>query len=75
MSTIKQKVTLTYYITHEDGDYDLQCAMKAVALNLSISDALQEIRSRLKYGEDVTEKEDQVLRNLQTILNEHYVEG
>lgn len=73
--SVKQKVTLTYYITHEDGEYDLQCAMKGVNLNLSIYDALNEIRTRLKYGEDITEKEEQTLRNLQTILNEHYIEG
>ncbi|NJO65127.1 MAG: hypothetical protein HC836_45575 [Richelia sp. RM2_1_2] len=58
-----------------DSEYDFECANKGVKLNGSIYEALDEIRSRLKYGEDVTEVERTTLEQLRITLSEYYVEG
>lgn len=63
------------YDSEKDEMYNAKCALKSVDLNIAIHDALQAIRARLKYGEDVTEIEEQTLEKIRSILAEHYIEG
>lgn len=67
--------TLSFSSINQDDDYEFKCIQKAVNLNISISDALEAIRGRLKYAEDVTEAETTFLESLRSQLWEHYVEG
>lgn len=69
-----KKVTISFLLKPGDSDYDYKCALSATKLNLSIYDALNEIRSRLKYGENVSVAETECLENIRSILNEHYIE-
>lgn len=69
------KKTLTFIVEPGDNDYDFECANRGTKLNMAIHDALENIRSRLKYGETVSNKEQQVLENLRSILAEVYIEG
>lgn len=72
---MKKTVILKFEFDEGDSQYDYDCAAKGVSLNGSIYDALQAIRGRLKYSEDVSEVEYAFLESLRSTLSEHYVEG
>lgn len=70
---LKPTVTFKYPNTHEH-QYEIECVRKALDLNSSVFDALNKIRTRLKY-ESPTKKEIAVLEELRSILSEFHVEG
>lgn len=71
---IKQ-VTITYEISQPSDMYDLKCAQNGVHLNISIYDALNSIRTRLKYcSDDVSESEQKFLEELRAELSNAYIE-
>lgn len=72
---MKKKISVTYFITELSDEYEFKCAQAGTALNHAVDDALRTIRNRLKYGEDVTDKETQILEEIRGILAEFYVEG
>jgi hypothetical protein len=69
-----KKVTVTYIIDENNSDYDLRCSMAATDLNGAVWDALQKIRNRLKYCDNVSEAEINCLEEIRSILGESYVE-
>lgn len=71
---IKKKVTLTYFIYDSSDEHEVECARNGVKLNLAIFDALNTIRSRLKYADDVTEAEVKFLEELRSELRQAYIE-
>lgn len=71
---IKKKITVTYLIEDKFDEHDFECARKGVELNIAIWDALQTIRTRLKYAEDVSDTEQAFLEELRTGLSYAYIE-
>jgi len=68
-------VTLSFRIEDRFDEYDVDCARNGVKLNIAIWDALQAIRSRLKYNDDnVTDEERAFLEELRSNLGEAYIE-
>lgn len=63
------------YPNTPDHQYDIKCVQNAKDLNLNVYEALQVIRTRLKYGQDVTDIEQETLEQLRKLLGEYYVEG
>lgn len=72
---MKKKISVTYFIDGIEGQYDFDCAQKGVELNMVAGDVLNIIRNRLKYGEDVSEKEEEVLSSIRSLLGEIVIEG
>lgn len=68
----------TVYLKFEEngeGSFNLNCALNAEKTQFAISDALQRIRTRLKYeSDDVSESEEKVLLEIRSILSEVVVE-
>jgi hypothetical protein len=71
---IKKKITITYLIEDKFDEHEFECARKGVELNIAIWDALQTIRTRLKYAEDVSDTEQVFLEGLRTGLSYAYIE-
>lgn len=69
-----KKVSVTYYIKEPGDDYELKCANKAVEMNHAISDALNLIRNRLKYGAEVPEDIETLLTEIRSVLSEVQVD-
>ncbi len=63
----------TKWIFTVEGDYyedqdELAVQLQASKNAIKISDALDEIRSRLKYGEDISEEEEKTLERIRGVL-------
>lgn len=71
---IKRKITLTYLIEDQYDEHDFECARKGVSLNIAIHEALNSIRTRLKYAEDVSDAETAFLEELRSELGAAYIE-
>lgn len=72
---MKKTVTLSYRIEDSFDNHEVECARRGVALNIAIWDAIQTIRTRLKYNDqNVTEEERNFLEELRSSLYEVYVE-
>lgn len=72
---MKKTVTLTYRIEDNFDNHEVECARRGVALNIAIWDALQTIRTRLKYNdENVTDEERAFLEQLRSDLGAAYIE-
>lgn len=71
---ISKKVTITYFIRDQSDEHEVECARNGVKLNLAIYDALNTIRSRLKYAEDVSDAEVKFLEELRGELRQAYIE-
>lgn len=72
---MKKTVTLSFTIEDQFDEHEVECARRGVALNIAIWDALQTIRTRLKYNdENVTDEERTFLENLRSDLSAVYVE-
>jgi hypothetical protein len=71
-----KKITVSYIIdgTDNGSDYEFRCSMNATKMNGAIWDALQAIRARIKYCDDVSEAELDCLENLRSMLSEAYTE-
>ena len=76
MYIMKRKWTLSI-IEEEPGDgasHEFKCAQSGMNLNIAVWEALQAIRSRLKYGQDVSEEEEKTLTDIRSLLAEAYIE-
>lgn len=73
--TGKYPMIIYAFPNDNEHEYDLKCIYNAKNLNLNVYDALQVIRTRLKYGQDVTDIEQETLEQLRKLLGEYYVEG
>lgn len=72
---MKNKARVIFSFPNDaDNRYDIKCHQNAVDLNNSVYEALQQIRSKLKY-EEVTDEEREFLQQLREILSEYYTEG
>ena len=72
---MKKTVTLSFRIEDSHDEHDVECARRGVALNIAIWDALQSIRTRLKYNdENVTDEERAFLEQLRSDLGAAYIE-
>lgn len=72
---MKKTVTLSYRIEDSFDEHEVECARRGVALNIAIWDALQTIRTRLKYNdESVTDEERNFLEQLRSDLGAVYIE-
>jgi hypothetical protein len=65
------KVTLEF--DFEDDSLHLDLCLRAKQFDAAIEAANNIIRNRLKYGEDISEKEDQTLMQIRDALNLHYI--
>ena len=73
---MKKTVILKFEMEENEQNYELDCILKATAAQSAIYDALQRIRNRLKYeSDDVSEKEQSILEEIRSILNDVVVEG
>ena len=68
------QVTFSFPNTGE-YKFDIECHHKALAFNALLGAALDMIRTRLKYSDDVTDKDEETLSQIRAILVEVYVEG
>jgi hypothetical protein len=72
---MKKTVTLSYRIEDSFDEHEVECARRGVALNIAIWNALQSIRTRLKYNdENVTDEERSFLEELRSDLGHAYIE-
>ena len=72
---MKKTVTLSFKIEDQFDEHEVECARRGVALNIAIWDALQTIRTRLKYNdENVSDEERMFLEGLRTDLSSAYIE-
>lgn len=74
---MKRKWTISI-LENEPGDgadHEFKCAQNGVKLNIALYDAINSIRSRLKYGSDETsESEIKFLEDLRSELRAAYIE-
>jgi hypothetical protein len=66
------KVSFEYANTHENK-WEIECHIKAVDSQMAIYDALNKIRSRLKYNK-TSKAERDFLQTLRSVLLEVYLE-
>lgn len=70
-----KKTVIIKFEENDEGNFNLNCAMNAEKAQFAIGDALQRIRTRLKYeSDDVSESEEKVLTEIRAILAEVVVE-
>jgi hypothetical protein len=67
---MKKKITVTYFIEELSDEYEFQCAQNGMTMKLGIDLALDKIRSRLKYCDDVSDAETAVLEDIRSILSD-----
>lgn len=72
---MKKTATLSFRIEDKFDEHEFLCAQRGVALNIAIWNALQTIRTRLKYNDDnVTDEERAFLEQLRSDLSHAYIE-
>lgn len=72
---MKKTVTLSFRIEDRFDEYDVDCARNGVKLNIAIWDAINKIRSQLKYNDEgMSDKEREFLESLRSDLSEAYIE-
>ena len=67
---MKKKITVTYFIEEIGDEHEFKCAQAGQDMKFAIDDALDKIRGRLKYCDDVSDAETTVLEDIRSILSD-----
>ncbi len=67
--------SVSFYIPNDyDHKWEIACHFKATRMQVAISNVLNDIRSRLKYSDDVSEQEKEFLTKIREELYDMYIE-